>query len=162
MCLHVGSLCPYYNIPLLLGSSNLKLLRDAAMRRAREKALKMPSILWCSFSPVAVMCRLQWAASVKLLKKWRNISVGTSPAAKINQYRCVAFVHWQTVAVTFDAQFRSQGCVNRLSQYDGCILNGVVFVHLQVSMYCQIEHEACMVYDLIEHVVEKLQSCIDM
>ena len=46
--------CPY-NTPLLLGRWKWVTSRRTAIRTLRAKALKMPSILWCSFSPSAFM-----------------------------------------------------------------------------------------------------------
>ena len=70
----------YYSNPLVLGKE-FKLLISLLTANWIDlaKALKIDSILWCSFSPSALIFKLHLAPSEKDLKKWLNISVGISP-----------------------------------------------------------------------------------
>ena len=58
-----------YKTPLVLGKASLLGLRFTAILIALAKALKMTSILWCSFSPLQLMFKLHLAPSLKDLKK---------------------------------------------------------------------------------------------
>src|SRR5690606_24765642 len=69
----------HHRLPLVDGNTISSASRFTAILMALAKALKMASILWCSFPPSALMFRLALAPSLKDLKKWRNISVGISP-----------------------------------------------------------------------------------
>ena len=68
-----------YNTPLVLGKTIFSASRFTAILIAFAKALNIASILWCSFSPSALMFRLHLDASLNDLKKCRNISVGRPP-----------------------------------------------------------------------------------
>src|SRR6185503_16068023 len=69
----------HYKIPFVEGKTILFTSLLTAILIALAKALKMASILWCSFSPSALILMLNFAESLKDLKKWKNISVGISP-----------------------------------------------------------------------------------
>src|SRR5690606_41864759 len=68
-----------YNSPFVLGNRMLSKSRLTAIFMHFANALKIASILWCSFSPSALTFKLHFAASEKDLKKWKNNSVGISP-----------------------------------------------------------------------------------
>jgi hypothetical protein len=66
-------------VPFVDGNSLFEESFFTAILMDLAKALKMASILWCSFCPSALIFRLHLAVSEKDLKKWKNSSVGTYP-----------------------------------------------------------------------------------
>ena len=82
-------------------------------------------------------------------------------SAEIEQHGGPALVHRQAEAVAADAELRSERSADRLSERDGRILDRMVLVDLQVSPDLQVERYAGVMHDLVEHVVEKLQSGVD-
>src|SRR6218665_3256973 len=62
---------PFYRTPFVLGKlSNSFKSRFTAIFIDLAKALKMASILWCSFCPSHLMFRLHLEVSENDLKKW--------------------------------------------------------------------------------------------
>ncbi len=147
------------------------------MRRARAKALKTASALWWSLSPWAEIWRLHRAAHANEWKKWRNISVGTSPTRsrrneashsksmrppKSSSAERPAVVHRQGEAVAGYPGLRAQRAVDGLAQRDGHVLHRVVFVDVQIAPRVDGQRDAAVVGDLREHVVQKAQARGDL
>ena len=59
----------FYNIPFVLGKIIFSTSLFTAILMDFAKALKIASILWCSFVPSALIFKLHFAPSVKDLKK---------------------------------------------------------------------------------------------
>ena len=87
-----------------------------------------------------------------ILARKGHVPNEVGPPAEIEQHHGTALVHRQHESVT----------VNRLPESYGRILDGVVLVHLQIASALRHERHARVVRDLVEHVIEKLQTRIDM
>jgi hypothetical protein len=69
-----------------------------------------------------------------------------------------AIVHWQQEAVAFDAFFLSQCLRKSLTQRNGRILDGVVFVYMKIAFYFDIQVDISVTGNLFQHVIKKSQA----
>ena len=69
-----------------------------------------------------------------------------------------AIIHWQTIAVSFNASLVAQSFTQAVTQGNGCILDGVMFIHLQIAFHLNGQVQTSMLSNLLQHVVEEAQA----
>ena len=79
-------------------------------------------------------------------------------SAEIERHGAVAVVHRQHKAVAFNAAFVAQRLMERFSESECRVLDGVVLVDVEVAFHMNFQVDARMAADLLQHVVEKAQS----
>lgn len=84
------------------------------------------------------------------------------PAAKIKTHLTQAIVHRKGIAIALNASLTAQHLIDARSQCQRCIFNRVMFVDLPITFDYNIQNNTGMLAYLLEHVIEKSQSGINM
>src|SRR6266704_1347431 len=83
----------------------------------------------------------------------------TRPAAQVHGSRGKSFVHWhQEIARAQDAALRAKGPLQRFTERDAGVFNGVVLVHVQVAAGDQFKIESTVAGKKLQHVVEEADA----
>ena len=83
-------------------------------------------------------------------------------AAEVEQHERGALVHRQGEAVALDASLVAEGGLQGLTEGDADVLHSVMLIDLEIALAAHREGQAAMVYQLGEHVVEELESRINL
>src|SRR6185437_13242578 len=78
--------------------------------------------------------------------------------AEINGNLRQAIVHGQAKAVTFYAFFITQGRRKNFAKCNAGVLNGMMFIDMQVAIGYDLEIHAAVPGNLIEHMVKKMEA----
>lgn len=65
------------------------------------------------------------------------------------------------VAVSADLAAVVECCVEGVSEGDGDVFDGVVWVYVEVAVACECEVEYGVGCEGVEHVVEEWDACVD-
>ena len=79
-------------------------------------------------------------------------------ASKVKSNLTQAIVHRQTIAIALYATFVAQGFAQTFAKGQCYILNGMMFVHLQIALTTNIEVNHAMLGNLFQHVVEEAEA----
>ena len=160
-----------HSTPLVVGSSSPS--RRNAMRSARPTPLKQASTMWCVFSPVDADVDRRPRRLGQRAEEVRHELGGQSAdgfarelafehaigaARKIDGHLHLRFVHGQQEAVARDAELVAQRLAQRLAERERAVLDGVVLVDLQIAVAVELEREAAVLGELLEHVIEEADA----
>src|SRR5882757_431329 len=80
------------------------------------------------------------------------------PAGQIHRNLGLGFVHREQKAIARDAAFVAQGLAQRGSQRERAVLDGVVFIDMQIAAAGQGQCESAMPRKLLQHMIEESQA----
>jgi hypothetical protein len=83
-------------------------------------------------------------------------------ATEIQCYLTETIVHWQTVAVSFDATLVAQRMQQAFAQGNTRILNGMMLIHIEVALGVDGEVHHAVLANLFQHVVEETETGRDV
>ena len=83
---------------------------------------------------------------------------GVRAAGKVDRDLRLRFVHRQQEAVARDAGLVAQRLAQRLAERERAVLDGVVLVDVQVALAGELQREAAVLRDLLEHVIEEADA----
>src|SRR5579872_1613571 len=81
--------------------------------------------------------------------------LGESSARKIERHLGTRLVHRQHEAIAADARLGAERASQPLPEGECAVLDGVVLVDVQIPAACELEGEATMLRELLEHVIEE-------
>src|SRR6185437_16105231 len=88
--------------------------------------------------------------------------LGVRPAGEIDGDLGQRLIHRQQKAVASDARFVPQGSSHRLAKRQRTILYGMVLVDLQIAAAGELQREAAVLGELLEHVIEEADVRADL
>src|SRR5918994_4180114 len=94
--------------------------------------------------------QLRGQAPNALAVELRN-ELGVRATAQIDGNLCARFVHRQQKTIAPDTDLRAQGAAQRLAQCQGAIFHGVMLINLEIALASELEREAAMLGELLEH-----------
>ena len=161
-----------HSTPFVEGTPVSESSSDVAARSARANDLKLASIMWCAFVPASRRtCTVSRALFATARKNSSASSVSQPPIVAsgiepsnaqygrprhVDRARRQRLVHRHgRVAVARDAAAVAERLVERLAEHDADVLGGVVRAGLEVAGRLDVEVEARVAREQVEHVVEE-------
>ena len=83
-------------------------------------------------------------------------------SSKIQCHLTQAIIHGETIAIALYSTFVTQCLHDAFSQCEPCVFNGMMFIHIKISIAADIEVHHTMLGYLLQHVIEKSQTRLDI
>ena len=92
------------------------------------------------------------------LARKRTVEHEERPAAEIDRYLDVRLVHRQQEPVTLDAALVAERALQRLAEGERAVFHSVMLVDVQIARARQLQREAAVLRDLLQHVIEEADA----